>query len=270
VCGRYANGRTAAELAETFAAEPDEAAQSLEPAFNVAPTDPVAAVLTRRPRAEGSEGGGRGEPSRRLTVLRWGLVPSWAKDRKIAARLINARLETVAEKPAFRRAFATRRCLLPADGYYEWTAPESGGKGPKQPWLLRPGDGSVLALAGLYEIWRDPADGDAPLLWTSTVITTEAVDEAGRVHDRMPMLVEPQAWSAWLDPDVDDPDALRGVLRPAAAGRLEVVPVSTAVNDVRADGPELVRPLPARDPRRAGPDASPPPAVRLQDPPALF
>ena len=267
MCGRYANGRTATELSETFSAEPDEAARSLQPDFNVAPTDPVAAVLTRRPR---DEDGGRGEPRRRLTVLRWGLVPSWAKDRRIAARLINARLETVADKPAFRKAFAARRCLLPADGYYEWTSPEPGRKGPKQPWLLRPGDGSVLALAGLYEVWRDPADGAAPLLWTATVITTEAVDEAGRVHDRMPMLVEPEAWSAWLDPDLADEEVLRGLLQPAAPGRLEVVAVSTAVNDVRADGPELVRPLPAHDPRTAGPEASPPPAARLDDSPTLF
>lgn len=267
MCGRYANGRTVTELAETFAAEPDEAAQALEPDFNVAPTDPVAAVLTRRPRGEGGE---RGRPRRRLTVLRWGLVPSWAKDRKVAARMINARVETVAEKPAFRRAFAARRCLLPADGYYEWTAPEPGGKGPKQPWFLRSPDGSPLALAGLYEVWRDPADPEAPLLWTSAVLTTEAVDEAGRVHDRMPMLVEPDAWAAWLDPDVDDPAALRALLRPAAPGRLEVVAVSTAVNDVRADGPGLVRPLPPTDPRSAGPEAGLPPAVRLDDTPSLF
>ena len=267
MCGRYANGRTADELSGAFDAEPDEAAQALKPDYNVAPTDPVAAVLTRRPR---TEGGGRGEPRRRLTVLRWGLVPSWAKDRRIGSRMINARLETVAEKPAFRRAFASRRCLLPADGYYEWTAPEPGTRGPKQPWLIRPGDGSVLALAGLYEVWRDPADPEAPLLWTSAVLTTEAMDEAGRVHDRMPMLVEPEAWAAWLDPDLDDPVALRGLLQPAMPGRLEVVPVSTAVNDVRADGADLVRPLPSYGGRSAGPDAGPPPAVPLDDAPVLF
>ena len=265
MCGRYANGRGSTELADVFDAEPDEAAQGLAPAWNVAPTDAVAAVVIRR-RRDGSHsdraaGRPEGEPQRRLTVLRWGLVPSWAKDRRGAARLINARLETVAEKPAFRRAFAARRCLLPADGYYEWTAPAEGGR--KQPWFVRPRDGSVLALAGLYEIWRDPADPDAPLLWTSTVLTTEAVDEAGRVHDRMPMLVEPGAWATWLDPDLSDPEALRGLLVPAAPGRLEAVPVSTEVNNVRSDGPELVRPV-------ALPSAGEPAVARLDDHPTLF
>lgn len=197
MCGRYVNSRTVDELAEVFSAVPDEDAQTLEPDYNVAPTDPVAAVLMRRPRGE--DGTRRGEPVRRLTVLRWGLVPSWAKDRRIGTRMINARLETAAEKPAFRRAFAARRCLLPADGYYEWTSLAEGpggaggpgrGRARKQPWLVRPADGSVLALAGLYEVWRDPAAFEAPLVWTSAVLTTEAVDEAGRVHDRMPMLVE--------------------------------------------------------------------------------
>ena len=264
MCGRFANGRGSTELADVFEAEPDEAAQGLAPAWNVAPTDPVAAVLSRRRR----DGSGRpaGEPQRRLTVLRWGLVPSWAKDRKGAARLINARLETVAEKPSFRRAFAARRCLLPADGYYEWTMPADGGR--KQPWFVRPPDGSVLALAGLYEIWRDPADPESPYLWTSTVITTEAVDEAGRVHDRMPMLVEPEGWAPWLDPDLSDPEVLRALLVPAAPGRLEAVPVSRAVNAVRSDGPELVRPvtLPVAD----LPTADEPPAVPLDDAPTLF
>lgn len=267
MCGRYVNSRTVDELAGVFSAAPDEGADVLEPDWNVAPTDPVAAVLTRR--ARGEDGARQGEPVRRLAVLRWGLVPSWAKDRRIGTRMINARLETVAEKPAFRRAFAARRCLLPADGYYEWTPPEPGTKGPKQPWFIRPRDGGVLALAGLYEVWRDPADPSAPLVWTSAVITTEAVDEAGRVHDRMPMLVEPDSWSAWLDPDLSETEVLRDLLQPAMPGRLEVVPVSTAVNDVRADGPELVLPLPAADERSAGPEADRA-VVRLDDSPTLF
>ncbi len=279
MCGRYVNSRTVDELAEVFSAVPDEDAQTLEPDYNVAPTDPVAAVLMRRPRGE--DGTRRGEPVRRLTVLRWGLVPSWAKDRRIGTRMINARLETAAEKPAFRRAFAARRCLLPADGYYEWTSLAEGpggaggpgrGRARKQPWLVRPADGSVLALAGLYEVWRDPAAFEAPLVWTSAVLTTEAVDEAGRVHDRMPMLVEGEAWGRWLDPDLDDADVLRGLLQPAMPGRLEVVPVSSAVNDVRSSGPELVRPVPWPD---GGPDpdagaSGPPAAVRLDDAPTLF
>ncbi len=127
-------------------------------------------------------------------------MPFWAKDVKIGSRMINARAETVSEKPAFRRAFAQRRCLLPADGYYEWQASESG---PKQPIYISRSDGNSLAFAGLYELWRDPAverdDPDA-WLWTTTIITTSAPDELGHIHDRMPMIIDPAGWSDWLDP----------------------------------------------------------------------
>jgi putative SOS response-associated peptidase YedK len=160
--------------------------------------------------------------------------------------LINARLETVHEKPAFKRAFAVRRCLLPADGYFEWYGEK---KGKKQPFFIRPKDGGVLAMAGLYEIWRDPAiaDDDDPtaFLWTSVVLTTEAEDDIGQIHDRTPLLIEPERWAEWLDPTVDDVDTLRGLLIPAAPGRLEAYPVSTDVNSVKNNGPHLVEPLPA-------------------------
>jgi putative SOS response-associated peptidase YedK len=180
------------------------------------------------------------ESVRELHVARWGLVPFWAKDVSIGARLINARVETAHEKPAFRRAFALHRCLVPADGYYEWQATEHGGK---QPHFIRPADGGVLAMAGLYAVWRSP-DAPGGRLLSCTVITTEATDDVGRIHDRMPMLVEPDRFGAWLDPALTHPDEVRSLLVPAAAGRLESHPVSTAVNKVTNNGPELVRPAP--------------------------
>ncbi|MCC6495149.1 MAG: SOS response-associated peptidase, partial [Propionibacteriaceae bacterium] len=173
--------------------------------------------------------------------LRWGLVPSWSKDARGAARLINARVETVGEKPAFRKAFATRRCLLPADGYYEWyqLPGDQGGKPVKQPYFIRPADGSLFVMAGLYEFWKAP---DGAWLTTATVITTSATDEVGHIHDRMPMAVPVENWAAWLDPDFGS-DARELLTVPA--GVLAYHPVSTAVNKVANDGPQLVEPLPA-------------------------
>ena len=212
--------------------------QVLAPSWNVAPTQDVYAVVERPPREEPDA-----DPVRALRVVRWGLVPSWAKDPRIGSRMINARMETVAEKPAFKRAFAKRRALLPADGYFEWY----GEKGRKQPFFVRPADGAVLAMAGLYELWKDPSvtDEDAdPWLWTVTVLTTSAPDDLGRIHDRMPLLVEPDHWAKWLDPRRDDPDELGSLLVPAAPGRLTATPVSTEVNNVRNNGPHLVEPIP--------------------------
>jgi putative SOS response-associated peptidase YedK len=273
MCGRYASARDASDLLEEFAVARDATDEPIEADYNVAPTKPVPAVLTRRPRrSEVAEREPEPDPVRQLRVVRWGLVPSWAKDRSIGNRLINARVETAHEKPAFRRAFARRRCLLPADGYFEWYVPESeaGKKRPrKQPFFIRPADGGVLAMAGLYELWRDPeVPDDAPgaWVWSATVITTQAEDDLGHIHDRMPMLVEPDGWGAWLDPDLTAPEEVRALLVPATpshegAGRrvsgpggdgtpvrrLEAVPVSTAVNRVTNNGPELVEPLPDED-----------------------
>ena len=191
-------------------------------------------------------------PARQLRVLRWGLVPSWAKDPAIGNRMINARMETVAEKPAYRRAFASRRCLLPADGYFEWYATAeltAAGKPRKQPFFIRPKDGGTLAMAGLYEIWRDPekADDDPDRFrWTCTVLTTRSEDAVGHIHDRMPMMVEPQRYADWLDPTASGATLL-DLLVPAAPGRLEAYPVSTRVGNVRNNGPELVEPLPLDD-----------------------
>jgi putative SOS response-associated peptidase YedK len=242
VCGRYAASRSPDDLVEEFEID-ERPEQALPPSWNVAPTQDVYAVLERSPRGEPDAA-----PLRRLSVARWGLVPSWAKDPSIGNRMINARMETVAEKPAFRKAFAKRRALLPADGYFEWYGEM---KGKKQPFFIRPADGGVLAMAGLYELWRDPSvpeDADTdPWLWTVTVLTTTATDELGRIHDRMPLLVEPERYAEWLDPGVDDLDRLRRLLVPAAPGRLTAYPVATTVSNVKNDGPELVEPLPLDD-----------------------
>jgi putative SOS response-associated peptidase YedK len=238
MCGRYASTRARQELLDEFQVELDASEDALRPDYNVAPTKSVPAVIKRTPKGEEGESE---IPVRMLRPLRWGLVPSWAKDPKIGSRLINARIETVHEKPAFRRAFARRRCLLPADGFYEWyelKVPE--GKPRKQPFFIRPRDGAMMAMAGLYELWRDP---DGEWVWTCTVITTAATDEVGRIHDRMPMIVEPKLWAAWLDPAVTDTDEVRRLLAPAMAGSMEAYPVSTAVNNVRNNGPSLVEPL---------------------------
>ncbi len=244
MCGRYASSRRPEDLVEEFEVTTTKVAEPLAADFNVAPTKEVYAVLERPPR-KGDDADAPAE--RQLRVLRWGLVPSWAKDPSIGNRMINARMETVAEKPAYKRAFAVRRCLLPADGYFEWYPTEqktASGKPKKQPFFIRPSDGGVLAMAGLYEIWKDPtrADDDPELFrWTCTVLTTEAEDDVGHIHDRMPLMVPRERWSEWLDPTRPGET---GLLVPAAPGRLEAHPVSTEVNNVRNNGPELVEPLP--------------------------
>jgi putative SOS response-associated peptidase YedK len=259
MCGRYASSRKPEDLAEEFeidrATVAETVSEPLAPDFNVAPTKEVYAVVTRPPAedAAGEAAGAASAGQRQLRVLRWGLVPFWAKDPAIGSKMINARMETVDEKPAFRRAFAKRRCLIPADGYYEWYPTEQltkAGKPMKQPFFIHPKDGSVLAMAGLYEIWRDPTrDEDDPqrFRWTCTVLTTSAEDSLGHIHDRMPLLVEPERYAAWLDPSRSDADDLRSLLVPAAPGRLEAYPVSTQVNSVRNNGPELLEPLPVED-----------------------
>jgi putative SOS response-associated peptidase YedK len=241
MCGRYASTRKRIELLEEFKVQRDEVAEPLKPDYNVAPTKPVYAVLDRaKPEPEGVA---RGPAERELRVVRWGLVPFWAKDIKIGSRMINARAETVAEKPAFRRAFSKRRCLLPADGYYEW---QSIPGAAKQPTYITRADGNSLAFAGLYELWRDPSvdrDDEDAWLWTATVITTSAPDELGMIHDRMPMIIDPLSWPDWLDPANNDVADLRALLAPAAVSGLTTYPVSTAVNSIRNNGPELIEPL---------------------------
>ena len=256
MCGRYASSRRPEDLIEEFEVAESRVPAPLPPDYNVAPTKEVYAVVERPPSGGGSASSERPDESapaqRQLRVVRWGLVPSWAKDPSIGNRMINARMETVAEKPAFKRAFAKRRCLLPADGYYEWYPTEEktkAGKPRKQPFFIRPKDGSSLAMAGLYEIWRDPTraeDDPDRFRWTCTVITTAAEDELGKIHDRMPLMVERDRWAQWLDP-TQAQDSLLELLVPAAPGRLEAYPVSAEVSNVRNNGPQLLDPLPLED-----------------------
>jgi putative SOS response-associated peptidase YedK len=244
MCGRYASSRRPEDLVEEFDIADMRIPAALEADYNVAPTKEVYAVVERPPSKESDV-----PPERQLRVLTWGLVPSWAKDPSIGNRMINARMETVAEKPAYKRAFAVRRCLLPADGYFEWYPTEEltkAGKPRKQPFFIRPKDHGILAMAGLYEIWRDPTkDEDDPdrFRWTCTVITTDAEDAVGHIHDRMPLMVERDRWSTWLDPRQPQ-DGLLDLLVPAAPGALEAYPVSAMVSNVRNNGPELLDPLP--------------------------
>ena len=252
MCGRYASSRKPEDLVEEFEIDKVEVAETLAPDYNVAPTKQVYAVL-ERPAAPREQAEKDGRRERQLRTLKWGLVPFWAKDPAIGNKMINARMETVHEKPAFRRPVASRRCLLPADGYFEWYATEQktkAGKPLKQPFFIHPADGSVMAMAGLYEIWKDPTrEDDDPqrFSWTCTVLTTTAEDAVGHIHDRMPLLVEQERYAAWLDPTVSDADDLKRLLVPAAPGRLEAYPVSTLVNNVRNNGPELLDALAPED-----------------------
>src|SRR5579864_1410229 len=249
MCGRYASARKRIELLEEFRVERDRVAESLQPDYNVAPTKQVYAVLTRGTRGSQAEPEAPPDVARELRVVRWGLVPYWAKDPKIGGRLINARAETVDSKPAFRQAFKRRRCLLPADGYYEWQLPDGresdspGGKAPKQPYYIFREDGGPLAFAGLYELWHDndlPDDHERAWLWTAVIITTSAPDDLGKIHDRMPMVIQPDRWQEWLDPAASDPADLMALLAPAASAGLTSYPVSRAVNSVRNTGPEHI------------------------------
>lgn len=246
MCGRYVAAKDPAALVEEF--EASAPTETLAPDYNVAPTKQVYVVVDRVHEQV---------RERSIEIARWGLVPSWAKDRTIGSRLINARVETVGEKPSFRGALARRRCLVPADGYYEWyQSPSSGstggaarsGRPAKQPFFIRRRDGQSLAMAGLYEWWRDPAvvvDDSSGWLLTCTVITTEATDDVGRIHDRMPMTVARADWAAWLDPSTTiEP---RTLLTRASDSGLEAYPVSTAVNQVRNNGPMLIEPDPTTD-----------------------
>jgi putative SOS response-associated peptidase YedK len=182
-----------------------------------------------------------------LGTFQWGLVPSWAKDPKIGNRMINARAETVASKPAYRRAFAGHRTsLLPADSFFEWQRhPAKAGKpASKLPYAIHRADGQAMAFAALWEVWRDKDNPDAEPLRTCVIITTAANDLMKPIHDRLPVILDPADWDTWLDPGTDL-DTLQRLLVPAPAGDLEAYPVRTRVNNVRNDSPELLDPLPS-------------------------
>jgi putative SOS response-associated peptidase YedK len=189
-----------------------------------------------------------GAPHRQLRTVRWGLVPAWAKDPSVGSRMINARVETVTEKPAYRRAASHRRCLLPADGYYEWERREVDGRVVKVPHFLSAEGGEPLAFAGLYELWPDPSkaeDDPGRWLWTTTVITTRASDALGRIHERTPLVVPADMQADWVDASLTDLELVRQVLDAVPEPHLQAHEVSKAVGSPRNDGPQLVLPVDA-------------------------
>ncbi len=256
MCGRYVVSATPQQLALDFGAV--LAIDEYPPDYNVAPTKPVPAVLVR------------GE-QRMLSTLRWGLIPFWAKDPSVGAKMINARIESAVEKSAFKQSFSRRRCLLPADGYYEWhvlpatpeeaeeamsaAGPKPGRKAKpkprKQPYFIRPAAGGPLAFAGLYDRWRD-AEGRE--LWSASILTGAAADPLAWLHDRMPLTVPHGAWGSWLDPSATDALAARELID--FHPDWTAVPVSTQVNSVANNGPELIEAVSAHSggSGMAGPD----------------
>jgi putative SOS response-associated peptidase YedK len=230
MCGRYATTRGAVDLSSLFDAYDDTAeAGGLVPDYNVAPTDPVPIV-----RISDRLGG------RTLSVARWGLVPAWAREPKQGARMINARAETVATSNAFRPSFARRRCLVPADGWYEWTRM---GTKSRQAHYMTPRDGSMLAFAGLWATWGTGADR----LMTCSIVTTAARGDLAAVHDRMPLMLPSTRWNAWLSSPADTGFLLETPSH-AFLDAIEIRPVGPAVGDVRNDGPALIERI-ATEPR---------------------
>jgi len=222
MCGRYATSKSSADLSELF--EALDATPGLEPDYNVAPTDPVPVVRVSARRE-----------ARVLEVARWGLLPPWARDPREGARLINARAETVATSRAFATSFERRRCLVPADGWYEWVRRDAAGSRPaKQPYFMTLPDGGPLVFAGLWTVW---GEGDGRAL-TCGIVTTAAVGDLALVHDRMPLVLPRQRWADWLA-GPPDPALLAPTPEDLVAG-LEIRPVGPAVGDVRNDGPDLV------------------------------
>jgi putative SOS response-associated peptidase YedK len=231
MCGRYVSVRSNEDLTEEFDAMDATDGVWDAPNYNVAPTDPVRVVVNRPLRDE--SGTPAKTPTRQLRVVSWGLVPSWSKDRKTQGRMFNARVESVSTTNAFRRAYAKRRCLVPADGWYEWQLAD----GRKQPIYMTPEDGHSIAFAGLYEFWGEKGQ----TLTTCTIITAPAAGVLAEIHDRMPLALPRSAWQRWLDPAVDDPADLLTAWDEAAGEHLELRPVATLVNKVDNNGPELLQ-----------------------------
>jgi putative SOS response-associated peptidase YedK len=218
MCGRFTQERPVSELAEIFGAEPlvdDPGAH-----YNVAPTDESLVVVQRDDR-------------RAVTAYRWGLIPHWATQAKVGSRMINARAETISVSPAFRDAFVRKRCIVPAESFYEWKRDGN----VRQPYRIVRRDGTPLALAGLWAGWREPETG--AVRRTFSIITTTPNEAIASLHDRMPVVLERKSWGRWLDPRPADPSELMGLLVPSDAD-LEIYPVGRDVNDVRRDGPELI------------------------------
>ena len=237
MCGRYASSRRDAELASELHLT-SLVGEELPPSWNVAPTQDGRVVLERRLRDDPGAG-----PVRELRTMRWGLVPSWSNDPRIGSKMINARIETVTDKPAYQVAASRRRCLVPADGYFEWER-HPGRKGTVPHFLY--GEGEPLTFAGLYEFWRNPdVPEDDPERWltTFTILTTTAPDALGHIHERSPVVIPPELRDDWLDPDLTDLAGVRALLARVPEPRFAAYEVSPRVNDHRNNGPDLVEPV---------------------------
>jgi len=262
MCGRYASSSRPEDLVEEFEVDEDRTGQASrsilatpqnppagQPDFNIAPTKQAPVVLTRAVRGDADAA-----PVRQLRLLTWGLVPSWSKDVKFGLRMTNARSESLLDTSSFARAAAARRCLVPADGWYEWqlspTAVDGKSKPRKQPFFIHRSDGAPLAMAGLYEFWRDTSLAeDDPYAWLTTyaIITTVAEPGLDRIHDRQPLVLERADWSDWLDPTQKDLSAIKAHLEFSRPGRFDAYPVGTAVNSTRNNGELLLLPLARAD-----------------------
>jgi putative SOS response-associated peptidase YedK len=260
MCGRYAASARPDELVEEFDVEEDHTSDPVRsllvrpqdppagtPDWNMAPSKLAPVVLTRRPR----DAQAQDEPVRQLRLLTWGLVPSWAKDVKVGLRMVNARAESVLGKGAFAKAAISRRCIVPAEGWYEWqvspVAKDAKGKPRKQPFFVHRADGEPVGFAGLYEFWRDrglPDDDPEAWLTSFTIITTDADAGLDRIHDRQPLVLERDQWAQWLDPQEQDPETVRALLEFSTPGRFVAHPVGRAVGATRNNGPSLIEPVP--------------------------
>ncbi|HXV08897.1 MAG TPA: SOS response-associated peptidase [Burkholderiales bacterium] len=221
MCGRYELHTPVEEVARRFDAVLTDAARALPPRYNIAPTLQVPVLR-------------QGRRGREIEAMTWGLTPSWAKDRS-GVKPINARAETVFERPMFRNAIARRRCLLPADGFYEWQR----GPARKQPYHVGMADGGLLALAGVWEYWAQ--EGQEPLV-SCCIVVTDANALMAAIHERMPVIIAPQDYARWLDPALSGRATIEPMLAPLPAAEMRAYPISTRVNDVKNDAPELIEP----------------------------
>ncbi len=233
MCGRYTQTQSSEAIAQTFGLQP---IPDLQPRYNIAPTQPVSVIT-------------QSEAAREYRIFQWGLVPSWSKDPSIGSRMINARAETAAEKPSFRAPFKRRRCLVIADGFYEWQRSDNlnnlkGGQksGQKQPYYIQLKTRSLFGFAGLWDAWEC---GDGSYLETCTILTTEPNELMQPIHNRMPVIVHPEDYDLWLDPSVPQRDRLQPLLRPYEADAMQIYPVSKTVNSPRNETPACVEPLAA-------------------------
>jgi putative SOS response-associated peptidase YedK len=225
MCGRFTLFSSPRELQRFFGTPPPSF--EIQPSYNVAPTQEIPVIIQH-------------EDGRHLKKRHWGLVPVWAKDTSIGSRMINARVETVASKPAFRAAIKQRRCLIPANGFYEWF----GKAGNKQPFYFHLASGEPIAFAGLWEVWEDKNTADEPIPYKScTIITTDASDSVKDIHNRMPLILKPEFYDEWLDPENKEPGRIEKVLKSGCVNELKRYPVSKLVNHVGNNSKECMEPL---------------------------